>query len=532
MVTTTPSLQQILEKGTITPTGSSPSNKPAIPSSTPTSNTPATTPSLSQILAKASSTTPPPTQPLAQAIPSTKTGTMNKTGSGVLPAPNPGIGTAVQNIEKLPSEAMDIANKVTGPGTGFNTAVQDLGTYEADLAHPELASEEAASGKPGPLSMPSLPKAALGGVELAQAIPESAAADKVGSVISDSFASRATRKIVQALTPRLTPGQAGSEISDAARAGKIFDPSSLDSVKKSASAIQDVASRLGKNASDIVKSGVKQAKNNAARIGQTIQDYARDVVTPFIKKSSVNYNFADLADSLKLIKPSSELKGEALATYNSVRDQILDAVSKKVSPSVTGGKNLAELRGMATDGTIPQKVSEGDKDFWDGRKIIDEIGDSETNGKIFKSDAYNGASTAWKDMRAGFKQYLTDAYMYPGQMEKVNSANDFLSQQRVKAMDKTGWVIDDFEKQFGLQKSADSVANAGEWEKHMDNMSSLYDAIENVTTQAKAQEGKTARALFAKAHPIITKGAGVAGAAALAGVVGEGSVDIVKKIGL
>lgn len=357
-------------------------------------------------------------------------------------------------------------------------------------------------------------------------------------------AEKTSAKILDMLTPRIT-GKAYQKVG--ASGGKLSEPgflekagvdgSAMKSVQHAYQSVQNVASILGKKSSDIIKTGTAQVTKNINRVNDAVSQYAEKHVAPFLEKAGVNYNFGDLRKALEIVKPVNDLKGEAQTAYNTTRERILAAVAKKVSTQTTGGKSLAELRALGdTSGTVPQKVSGGDKDFWDARKIIDEIGTAETKGKIFGSEAHSGASAAWKDLRAGFKGYLSDGFRYPGQMEKVNQANDFLSTAQTTKMDKTGWNIGDVEKQFGLTPSPQSVSGANQWEQHMSNLEGLFNARTGMSTKLNAEAGKNFMEVLAKEHPQTMKlltgiakvvGTGLVTSAGLGGLY-EGA----KQVGL
>lgn len=328
-------------------------------------------------------------------------------------------------------------------------------------------------------------------------------------------------KITQAMTPVLTPTKIGKGISESAKSGQVFDAAAMPVVKRSVQAVQDVASVLGKKATDIIRPGIKKAGDNVARLGQAIGDYSKTVVTPFLQKAGVNYNFADLKKSLELVRPSESLDSEASSAYNKIKDRVLQTIADKVGPDV---KNISSLAGMRkatadTAGTVAAKTSKGDVDFWDARKIIDHVVEEETKGKAWGDASVVGAKAAYKDLRNGFAQYLSDGFRYPGQMENVNKANEFLKSSPVAKMDKTDWNLTQLEHQFGLSRNPASDANAAEWEKHMANMSSLYDGMTNVGSRATKEYGKKWLTLMTKEHPIATRaikyGLGAIGAGAL-----------------
>lgn len=366
-----------------------------------------------------------------------------------------------------------------------------------------------------------------------------AALGKVGSYIAKS-GERVLARITDALTPRVVgkgyikAATSGTKIAPPSIFGKAgIEGDAMKDVQNSLKAVQNVATALGKKTTDIVKSGTAQVTKNFNRINDTIGQYAQGVVKPFLQKSGVNYNFTDLRNALEIVKPSGDLKGKALSTYNQVREQILSAVANKVSPETKGGTSLTALRKMSTDGrVVPTKVPTKDPDFWDARKIIDDIGNEVTKGKIFGSEAHAGATKAWSDLRAAYKNYLSDAFRYPGQMDKVNKANSTLATQEMKGMNKAGWDISQFEKQFGLTPSIKSEEESKEWDTHMANLEGLFQGRNNIATHLNEERGKDAVELWMKAHPKITataKNTAVAGASALG--LGAGYAAFEKIMG-
>lgn len=337
------------------------------------------------------------------------------------------------------------------------------------------------------------------------------AVDLAGQGIEKAVANSAAKTAVketEKLTETLTPRVVGKGYEKAGIAGKLEAPGIIKPagvageevpvVQKAVKAVQGAASILGKKTSDIISTGVGQVTKNVDRLGQTIGEFSNKIVKPFVEKSGAGYNFADLRKSLELVQPTQSLKGAELSTYNRVRERILSSIANKIGPDVKDIRSLAEFRAKAPAGSVPEKLLKGDEDFWDARKMIDDIVDEETKGKAFGSAELNGAKVAYRDMRGAFKQYLSDAYRYPGQMEKVNRANEFLTTQRGRAMNKVGWDLSKFENQFGLVRNASNEANAAEWEKYMDILSGLFDAQKNVATKLGSERGKTLLQLYAK----------------------------------
>lgn len=416
-----------------------------------------------------------------------------------------------------------VAPYLTGAGEEEGTALgAKVATKTASKVAPWLAEHAptfSANAAIGTTQTGSPVKGALGAV----AAEVGQAGVKAGTAYLGSGAKRAEQGIVDALTPKLGPkgyekaALGGTKITPPSlfgKAGVVGD--SVRSVQNAKEALDNVSQALGKKATDIVKGGVASATKSFNGISDAISEYSTKVVKPFLEKSGVNYNFGDLRGALELVKPPKDLTGEALSTYNQVREEMLNAVAGKVSGQTTGGKSLNALRGMADDtGTIPQKETKGDTDFWDARKIIDDIGTTATKGKIFNSPEHSGATRAWQDLRAAYKNYLSDAFRYPGQMDKVNQANDFLSTHQTANMDKTGWDISTVENQFGLKPDAKSVQDSEKWDSFMKNLEGLYQGRANVATKINAEKGKSIAGVLAKQSPAAMLGEGAVSGAAL-----------------
>lgn len=411
------------------------------------------------------------------------------------------IGNLVAGKGAVPTNTAAGPQKVTSalenfrnqPGLASKNTAEGVGNVIGQAA-------DLLVGPPGSLAE----KGTQAGVDLAKTGLETGA-QKVGQIAEN----RAEGKLTEALTPRIV----GKGYEKAGALGKLNEPTlfnsagvagdQLDTVKNAILSVKNVAGVLGKKVGDIVNTGSGQITKNVNRIRNTISEYSDKVVRPFIQKSGANYNFADLKKALEIAKPASELEGPERATYNKVRQRVLTAIADKVGPDVKNVRSLADMRSKAVDGVIPAKVLKGDEDFWDARKIIDSIVDEETKGKAFGSAELNGAKAAYRDMRGAFKQYLSEAYRYPGQMENVNKANDFLSTAQGRAMNKAGWNVADFEKKFGLKPSAENEAKAKEWEQHMQNLSGLYDAAKNIGTKLGTERGSTTIGAKLNAHPVL-----------------------------
>ena len=440
----------------------------------------------------------------------TAKGTMSQLATGPIRALRSGIDFLGEKLT---------GKKPEGTFTGF--AGEPVQTYQAQLeggAKPLGVAGEAAFDVASMLPVgKGIQAAKMLAPKVIGALGKVAA--PVLSPIKSFLTQRAEKKAVETLTRELTPtvlkptekllGVKAGEMRPAGFKAAGVDPIASPEIGENVKAVQDVAQALGQKGTDIIQSGVAQGIKNENRLVSAIKNYSERIVRPFIQKSGAQYNFKDLQDTFSLVKPSQPLEGEALSAYKRIGERLQQTIANKLGKDVKDIRNLAEFRGKISDGRIPEKVLKGDEDFWDARKILDEIVQEETKGKAFGDKTLQGTKAAYEDYRRAFAQYLSDAYRYPGQMQQVNRANEFLKTQQVAGMDKTGWYLPTFEKQFGLQRNPQFDLTAKEWETMMGNLSKLYDAKNVIAPKAAKEVGKTYWKLFKKEHPTLIKAAGI-----------------------
>lgn len=365
-----------------------------------------------------------------------------------------------------------------------DTAV-DLGGTAADVLTAGTYGKAVEGAKFGQLMAKKAPSAIA-------PVLEKVASSAAKNVVKSS--EKITAKIADAITPRLTPTKAGKAAQFGKLSGpKMFEQAGIDvskspEIARSVEGIKGVAQSLGKKATDIVKSGTGQAINNANRLGQAVVDYAQKVVSPMLKESPAQFEFSTLRKSMEMIKPAESLANKtSVATYNRIRERLLgvaaDAIRKtgRVSP-----------------------VSDFN-DIWDARKAIDQVITEELGVHALDPAASAGVKGVAADMRGAFKQFLSDSYRYSGQMEKVNAMNDFIKASKTKGIQISEDMLPTLRQQFGIVEDPAKKALSDQWDKHMENMSGIYDAISNVATRAKTEYGKTYPQLFEKDHPYLKK---------------------------
>lgn len=316
-----------------------------------------------------------------------------------------------------------------------------------------------------------------------------AVANPKGALLGDE-----TSQITDALTPKLTP----TEFKAAGRAGQTSEPtltkgsevvgSKIPTVVKATQAVQDVASTLGKKATDVIKSGVGQVTGNINRVNSLIGEYSDKEVKPLLSQNKAPFNFEDLRDSLNLVQPSSGLKADpaALSTYSRIREEVLNTAASALRKI---GKT-----DNATDFN----------DIWNVRKIVDSKIESELGETTFGTPQYTGVKAAARDMRQGLTQFIDESLRYPGQMEKVNRLNASLGTLKQKGVDVTEEMLPALKKQLGVAEDAKGTAVADAFKAHIAKIRSLYDAADHLETKI-GTETKSKVGAFLKAHPVAKK---------------------------
>lgn len=349
---------------------------------------------------------------------------------------------------------------------------------------------------------------------------------KVGSYLKNA-AGKATSKIIDALTPKLTP----TEYKAAAASGKLAEPGLTSGAglkgavdkdtMRAFQGVQDAAAALGKKTTDIVKTGVGQITKNVNRLVSTIGDYSSKVISPMLEKNPVPYNHQDMIDALNLITPSSSLKGDPAATqtYNRIRESVLQTMADSI-------KGISQKTGNFLNSTDFNAI-------WNSRKGIDNKIEEELGASTFGTSQYTGVKAAATDMRAGIAQFMKDSFRYAGQMDKINKMNDFIKESVGRGIQISEDMMPALKKQFGIVEDPAKAGLADSWDKSMTTLSSLYDGVANLSSKVGTERGKSYFNLFAKSHPMVTKAVGgaAAGAAAAIGAGGvyEGGKDLLGQ---
>lgn len=225
---------------------------------------------------------------------------MNSTGSAVTPTGGGMFSNLMNNIKKVPGQVMSIANKITAPGSGMNTAVQALSSDEANIANVMSPTESLQQKEQIAQNLPQTnPLQSMeAGAEIAAVMPgdtgaagaaTKAAEGKAGELMAASAEKKATQVAVKALTPKMTAG----ELETAAKAGKGVVPKvgapGINSAKDSGfmKMVNTVKGLVkGKSAIEDINSVRGAISTEAEALKSKVVASGKDIIYPFQELAS------------------------------------------------------------------------------------------------------------------------------------------------------------------------------------------------------------------------------------------------------
>lgn len=316
-------------------------------------------------------------------------------------------------------------------------------------------------------------------------------------------------KVIDVVAPKLTP----TELSEALSKGKVQTKTSPITKKITADFSKDPQiSKIAEDTRDVIKPGNTFAANLKA-VRNKIEEISNKVISPFLEKEKVPFNYEDFIGKMKLVKPSVTFTSEgtkSFQTYNNIREQVINVVASDL-------KNTAKAKGDFGNLT-------DFNDIWNARKKLEQVAEEQLKNFSFGTPEYSGAKAAIQDMRKGFKEFILDSLQYPGQMEKVNKMQEFLSvfQARGGSLNDEASAIKALQKEFGISNTPKDVARMAFFRNQMEKLSSFLEAKTNISAKVGKEIGTTAFSRFGKKHPTITKGLKYTGIGLLGGLGLEG----------
>lgn len=309
--------------------------------------------------------------------------------------------------------------------------------------------------------------------------------------------------IAETIQPRMTvkemAGVVTKEVGRGLNKKDIIDHSVDPQMRKSVEAVKDI----------IVPGAT--AGSNKNRILKVIAERSENVVKPFLAANKVPFNFQNLRDSFELVTPKSYLKSnpEAFATYSRVREELLSDIENHLKNNTEGPLNSTDMN-----------------ELWNARKSVDKRIEEELNANLGEAH-YAGAKAAAQDFRNQLAAFIDKSLEFPGQMEQINSMEAFVKELRSLGMriSNEKEYMDAIRKQFGITNTTEDMARKAFFRDQMDQMSAMYHAVDNLSTNIKRDIGKTKLKQFMEEHPV--KGA-IIGAGA-SGLIGAGAYEAITK---
>ena len=319
-------------------------------------------------------------------------------------------------------------------------------------------------------------------------------------------------------TPKLGPTKYADEAASGAtkpRSGintpAMIDPEKYPDATRAMESVYDVSKALGRTA-DQVASPKRDVTTNINSLRSTIGEYSQKVISPFLSRNKVDVNFENFIDYMGNVKPPRSISSSNvdMEKFNYMRERIIESVygSLKAYSKKTGDF------GASTDMN----------DFWNARKVIDDIVEQETKGKAFTDPVVGSVNNAAAVLRKEVSGYISDAMRYPGQGEKVAIFRNTIQGMQERGMEFDESNIRMLAEQLGLKPTGAKLAD--EWDAMMKSTSGLYKGIEILSTKAASERTLGRAGQWAKDHPFIVNTgkavgwtAGVGGAGAVGGAV-------------
>jgi hypothetical protein len=400
-------------------------------------------------------------------------------------------GNALQNASLLIPGGAELKGLSTAAkiGEAAKVGAATGGLYGAGQA---MQNQDSATGVLGSTLEGAVTGAALGG-----AIPATGAGV---SAIKNSIANRAENKVINQfdsianlISPKVTPTTAEDLITKKSggimgiNQHDIIDYSNNPQIKNAVEAVKDIV-----NPSET-------AGTNKNLVLGTINNISENQVKPFLKENPVPFNFQDLRNSFDQVQPSSALKADpsAFANYSRVKEDLLNTIAGKIKSITANPNNLTDMN-----------------ELWDARKLVDKKINQELNMNLGDAQ-YAGAKAAAQDFRQQFSSFIKDSLLYPGMMEKVNKANEILGHMSSIGQDITPEMKDALYTRFGINPTMVDEARSAAFSNAMDKMSSMYTAVDGLSTKIKGDLGKSTISRVVKAvkdHPVAAIGASAVGA--------------------
>lgn len=257
------------------------------------------------------------------------------------------------------------------------------------------------------------------------------------------------------------------------------------------------------------------------RRGTTAHEYIKDITDPvaqiqnlnkgikdvsgetdsFLNTQAAPANFADMREYMETNRPISNLQKDPGATeaYNRATQDALDTLYTTMKKSAKESGDFGAVTSAA--------------DIRKARIAIDNQISKELGENTFGTPQYKGIKAAEIDTRNLLNRMSEDMLRYPGQMEKLNTMNDFISSAKARGIEvdlNNPAVRMQLEGQFGLKATTESEAAAQELTARHLKMSDLYETRDNIIDKYQSSIGKNKVQEAIKNSPALKAGTDVA----------------------
>lgn len=236
------------------------------------------------------------------------------------------------------------------------------------------------------------------------------------------------------------------------------------------------------------------------KLNQGIQNVSKETDN-FLDANSAPANFADMRDYMETNKPNSNLQKDpgASEAYNRATQDALDTLYSTMKGSANETGNFGADTSAA--------------DIRKARIAIDQQISKELGENTFGTPQYKGIKAAEIDTRNLLNRMSEDMLRYPGQLDKLNKMNEFVSSAKGRGIEVN---LDDpevrsqLEKTFGLTATPEAESNAQKLADAHKNMSYLYQSRDNLIDKYQRKIGKNKIQEAVDSNPVVKAVAGIA----------------------
>lgn len=446
----------------------------------------------------------------------------------------PSLANVGKNLAALPGEALsagesllpaipDIYNDITGKNT--KTALQQAG---------DIGSTALTAG----MLIPGVDLADLGIKGALDEAPSLAARLTRGGIIGGVYGASGALGAGQTDPTQIALSTGEGAIGGAATEGllsKILPSSTLSKSIQDTMPLENKATRIDALRSSLPSDAnggvVRKGLLGTSTIQPSTEDVARGTAAdPYISKTNdpvgqiqnVNQGIVDESNKTDAFLDQNAAPANFADMREYVEANNVPDTNLQSDPAAYQNYQRATQNGLNTLAQVMTDASKVSGDYGPNvsatlirkaRIDIDQQISKELGESVFGSPQYKGIKAAELGMRNTLNRMSEDMLRYPGQLDKLNQMNDFVSTAKSRGIevDMTNpQVRTQLETRFGLKATSEGEEAAQKLNAQHQKMSYLYDARDNLIDKYQRNIGKNKVQEVVAKSPLAKTAVGIA----------------------